>query len=241
MKEVYTHGSEDSLDHDVYVVFDEIPSFKEAKAFCQSLETMNPNILVLKDGVVDWCFKGTEDECNNSLFITYHLHEQQYPLPITQLVERDLSLKLVRTVRGLLSYFSRTELRIDVKKALRSSSFEEKMSLLRRCVLTRTMDYGKTDYTELFKFFAFQIGQTRALLEDGVELFSKSSVADYYPSVRPHLYRKEDALESDIQAFFLSFLDCMESIVIPVEDGYVLKTDPSKTFVFSEKGKFQKG
>ncbi len=31
MEQVFTHGSEDSLDHDVYVIFDHIPSFKEVK------------------------------------------------------------------------------------------------------------------------------------------------------------------------------------------------------------------
>ena len=109
MYPIITHGSKDSLDHDVYVIFDHIPSFKEAKSYCQSLTGMNPNILVIQDGVVSWSFKGTEDECNNSLFYTYHLHEQDQEIPVTRIVERDLDLKLVRTVRGLLSYFSRTD------------------------------------------------------------------------------------------------------------------------------------
>lgn len=240
MQKIFTHGSEDSLDHDVYAIFEEIPTFKEAKEYCNSLSPeMNANILVIKDGVVSWCFKGTVDECNNSLFRTYELHEQEHELPIMELITRDYEDKIVRTVRGLLSYFSRTELRLDIKKALRTTSFEEKMTTLRQCILSRDIDFKKTSHIELFKFYAFQIGQTRALVEDDIELFSKSQVAAHYPSVKDHLYRKTDSDELSIQAFFIDFLDFLEERVFVVDEGYQLQ-GRHKTFSFSEAQKFKK-
>lgn len=238
MHKIFTHGSEDSLDHDVYVIFDNIPSFKEAKAYCNSLTEMNANILVLKEGIVDWCFKGTEDECNNSLFMTYALHEQSHQLPIMELVERDIPLKLVRTIRGLLSYFSRTELRTRVKQALRSDSFEEKISVLRDCQLSTEVDFKKTTHIEVFKFFAFQLGQTRALLESNVELFTKSSVAEYYPILRPFLYR-EVSDPTVLQNFFIDFLDFIEDHIQCTEKGYVFDlSETVQPFSFVERSKF---
>ena len=91
--QTFTHGSEDSLDHDTYVIFDDIPTFHEAKAFCDSQKEDNANILVIQDGKVIWCFKGIEDECNNSLLTTYDLHEQKFPQPISSLLKEMCLLK----------------------------------------------------------------------------------------------------------------------------------------------------
>lgn len=238
--QILTHGSEDSLDHDVYVIFDHIPTFQEAKSYCNSLDDLNPNILFLKDGVVDWCFKGTVDECNNSLFMTYNLHEQTHPNPISQKVERDYELKLIRTFRGILSYFSRTEHRVAVKKALRSTSFEEKLSVIRQCQLSLDTDYVKTTHIEVFKFYAFQLGQTLALLEDGIELFTKKSVAEHYPELRPYLYREHQDADT-LQMFLNRFLDWSEShLQVISEDTYLLNClgAVEEPFRFEEIGKF---
>ena len=67
-------------------VFDEIPSFEECQAFCRSDPEENRNIIVVKDGIVEYCFKGNEDEVNNALLATYSLHEQAYPLLIHRTV-----------------------------------------------------------------------------------------------------------------------------------------------------------
>lgn len=238
--QIFTHGSEDSLDHDVYVIFDHIPTFHEAKSHCDSLDDMNANILVLKDGVVDWCFKGTEDECNNSLFSTYSLHEQAYPNPIIHKVERDIPLKLVRTIRGLLSYFSRTSIRIKIKAALRSSSYEEKMSALKVCQLSYDIDFKKATHIEVFKFYAFQLGQTLALIEHNVELFTKKDVASYYPELYPYLYR-EVACTEELQAFFERFISwCDSHITQEGVDSYKLTSFyfKSDSFSFKEISKF---
>lgn len=228
--QTFTHGSEDSLDHDTYVIFDKIPTFHEAKVFCDSQKEDNANILVIEDGKVVWCFKGIEDECNNSLLTTYSLHEQKYPQPIKELVQRDIPLKVVRTIRGLLSYFSRTQWRVDIKKALHSNDAVEKMDVLDACHLGFDVDFKKATHIEVFKFFAFQMGQTKALI-NGVELFTKSSVAKHYPELRPYLYR-EDFSPEVLQAFSCEFRVLLRDYLVQVENSEEL-------FIQDKVSKFQ--
>jgi len=190
------HGSENSLDIDAYVIIPAPVEFKEAKKLCDSFHSVNANLLVITDGVVSWCYKGTIDECNNSIMNTYHLHDQVCENPVIRLVNRSYALKLVRTVRGLLSYMSRTEYREPVKKALRSSSFEEKIRVLESIDLGKIEDFEKTSLIETYKFLAFQLGQTLALLQDNVELFTKNATGQYYPQLNVYLQREESSVEA---------------------------------------------
>ena len=123
---------------------------------------------------------------------------------------------MVRTIRGILSYFSRTELRIDIKKALRSNDALEKLEVLEQCHLSLDTDFKKTTHIEVFKFFAFQMGQTLALM-DGVELFTKSSVAEHYPELSPYLYR-EDVSTDAIENFFTEFKIVFRERLLTIEN-----------------------
>jgi hypothetical protein len=187
----FTHGSEDSLDHDIYVVVDRPLDNQQAKQLCYLYLPLNANLLVILEGVVTWSYKGTIDECNNSLFSTYSLHKQEFPLPIESNVKRLYSLKMLRTIRGVLSYVSRTDLRVEVKKSLRSSDLFFKVEILESIDLESISDFVKNDVIEVYKFLAFQLGQTIALLEDNVELFTKSEVKSYFPDLSLYLDRKE--------------------------------------------------
>ena len=60
------------------------------------------------------------DEVNNSLYYTYNLHKQDFPLIIKGPVERDIFRKDIRAVRGILSTLSRTQYRSDIKQSLKS-------------------------------------------------------------------------------------------------------------------------
>lgn len=204
---VIKHGSENSLDEDIYVVIPQPVSFKEAKTICDSYKPKNANVLVITDGIVTWNFKGTIDECNNSILHTYSLHQQSYPLPITRPVKRLYGLKMLRTIRGILSYCSRTEHREQVKKALKNTYVFDKIQALSKIDITKISDYEKTSIIETYKFFAFQLGQTLALLEHNKELFTKNSVADFYPDLTPALQR----MESD-PAILQKYLDRFVSI-----------------------------
>lgn len=190
----YIHGSEDSLDVDVYYVFDELPEFSECRRFCSEDKDENRNIIVIRDGIVSECFIGTVDEINNALIDTYPLHKQEYPLLVTRRVERDVVIKSIRAVRGILSLISRSQYRAAVKGAL-NANWKERVSALSSIDFT-TVNYQDLDKqydgTHIKKVIAFQIGQTLGLY-DGVELYTKSEIARTYPELRPFLYREEDS------------------------------------------------
>lgn len=208
LKNYVYHGSENSLDKDIYIIIDEPLSLQDSKQYCElhSHNSYNPNLITVKDGQVTWCYKGTIDECNNSILATYHLHKQYYPNPITERMERDINTKIDRTLRGLLSIVSRTEHRIKVKEALKSDSREFKLKILESIVLKNIEDFNKKDTIEnIYKFIAFQIGQTLALVEEGFELFTKNQVGIYYPNLQDFLSRKSNT-DPSILDYYLTRL-----------------------------------
>lgn len=188
----YIHGSEDSLDLDVYYVFDTLPEFNECRRFCSENKEENRNIIVINDGIVTDCFIGTIDEINNGLIDTYYLHEQEHPLLITRRVERDVILKALRATRGILSLISRTQYRSQIKASL-YANWEDRLRCLRSIDFTE-IDFSlldkQYDGTHIKKVIAFQIGQMLGLL-DGVELYTKSAIAKQYPELKEFLYREE--------------------------------------------------
>jgi hypothetical protein len=212
-----THGSENSLDKDVYVIIPEPLPMKEAKKLCDSFKEINANLITIENGKVNWVYKGTVDECNNSILATYNLHQQDIDCPVTVKAERAYAQKMLRTVRGLLSYVSRTELRETIKAALVTSSMDQKVEAMKQINLNAIADFGKSPIIETYKFYAFQMGQTLALLEDNVELFTKNSVAQYYPELADYLARKETSPEK-LQTFFERVTAFVESSYKRVDD-----------------------
>lgn len=155
--------------------------------------------MVIENGIVADCFKGRIDELNNGLYGTYDLHEQECELLITRRVERDVVMKVIRAVRCILSHCSRTSYRKVVKKALKSSSWTERIQVLQGIDINSIEEYGKSGSKEdIFKVFAFQIGQAWGLLE-GMELYTKSSISIQFPLLKQYLYR-----EPEISPYHLS-------------------------------------
>ena len=187
----YIHGSEDSLDKDVFYVFDSMPSFSECRKFCSADESENRNIICVKNGIVHDCFIGTIDEVNNSLYDTYDLHKQDFPLIIEEKVERDIYMKDVRAIRGILSMLSRTQYRPEIKEALKSS-WKNRLDCLQNIDFT-TINFNDLDKhyngQNALKVIAFQLGQTIGLHE-GLELYTKSTISLFYKELEPFLYRK---------------------------------------------------
>ena len=204
---IIIHGSENSLDRDAYVILPAPIEFKEAKKLCDSYKEINANLLVVTNGQVSWSYKGTIDECNNSILATYGLHEQESQNPITERAERGYGLKMLRTIRGLLSYVSRTDLRKEVKQALVSDNLDYRIEVLKKIDLNTINDFEKSSIVESYKFFAFQMGQTLSLLQDNTELFTKNSVAQYYPTLKPYLDRNLETSPSELQDFLKIFTD----------------------------------
>lgn len=200
------HGSENSLDIDAYVLVDKPYDNQPAKELCAKFPELNANLIQIENGKVVWCYKGTLDECNNSILETYSLHQQEIDNPVTIRVERNYGLKMLRTIRGLLSYCSRTQHREIVKKALQSGDLDKKLEVLKTLDLRDIVDFDKNTKIEAYKFFAFQMGQSLALLQDNVELFTKNSVAKYYPELTEYLNRKETSVDN-LHKFWQRFVD----------------------------------
>ena len=222
------HGSEDSLDVDVYFLVDELGTFNEAKKKCDEWSHalgVNGNLIVVKDGKVTEVYKGTVDEVNNSILATYHLHDQKFPNPIITKVERDICLKWVRVIRGILSHCSRTQYRAIVKEALRAENVYDKLKAILEIDLTKIDDFGKEEATEVYKFLCFQIAQYLGLLQN-VEVYTKSQAADLLSNfdVRQFLYRKPASLET------LNYLVKLFVVFPPVKSAGV-------EYTISEDGK----
>lgn len=188
----YVHGSEDSTDLDVHYVVDALPSFTECKTFCSQDPLENRNLVVINDGIVTDCYKGTPDEINNGLLVTYFLHEQEHPLLVNRVVPRDVLIKCVRAVRCVLSHYSRTSQRTLVKTALRSESWDVKLEALSQIDYQGIYDFKKDNRENVFKIFSFQIGQTLGLLNN-TELFTKSQISNEFPLLKPYLQREVHA------------------------------------------------
>ena len=189
----YVHGSEDSIDTDVFYVFDKMPDMQTCKIFCHTNPDENRNIIIVKDGQVVDCFIGNPDEVNNALMDTYHLHHQDFPLIVTKRYKRNIILKQIRATRGILSILSRTQYREPIKKALKAN-WSNRLECLNILDLTQ-IDFAELDKQkggqDYLKVIAFQIGQGMGLLE-GFELYTKSSISNQYPVLKDFLYRIED-------------------------------------------------
>lgn len=228
-QKIIFHGSENSLDTDAYIIIESPLSLQESKKICDSHKDINANLITVESGQINWCYKGTIDECNNSILHTYHLHKQIYKNPIQRPMERSYALKTLRTLRGLLSHNSRTEYRADVKKALKSNLLENKINVLKNINLNKINDFKKNDLIETYKFFAFQLGQTRALIEDNKELFTKNSVGEYYPFLKSYLMREKQNPDK-LNCFWHDFLNLIEYSIKKVEkhDLYFSKFNNKK-------------
>lgn len=199
----YIHGSEDSLDTDVFYVMDKLPSTQYCNEFCTADPLENRNIIVVKDGIVTDCFIGTVDEVNNSLIDTYNLHEQEYPLIVTKRIPRNVILKQIRIVRGILSLLSHTQYRSEIKQALKGN-WSDRLKCLSQVDIT-AIDFESLNKQmsgkDALKIIAFQIGQGLGLL-DGKEFYTKKSVSTKYPALNPFLYR-QDSPNLYVLHFFL--------------------------------------
>ena len=206
MQRKQTFGSGDSLDVDIMVILNEVPPTRDTcKIMCleydrlfslhedESEPVSNHNLCTVKNGMVDWVYKGTIDEVNNSMLDTFELHNQyDYGNVITKRMERDPFLKAVRGLRIILSFFSRGVRRKEVKAALKGG-IDDKIKCLEMITpLIPHYDLNKKGTTkiEAYKTIAFQIGQIYGLYTD-LELYTKQDIGKVFPTLAPYLRREE--------------------------------------------------
>ncbi|MCL9804464.1 hypothetical protein NAT51_02955 [Flavobacterium amniphilum] len=204
-------GSADSVDYDVVFLIDAMPetilekltlsnSLKEQLAEEYQDKVINANLAVCSNGCIVSVYKGTADELNNSVLATYDLHHQDFGNEITKTLKRDVHLKLIRSLRMLLSFVSKTEFRTVVKAALKGD-VHLKVKTLAEINLLQLNDFGKgTDATGLKKMMAFQLGQTLALAS-GTELYTKKEIMAFFPELKPFLLREPETNMEVIQTY----------------------------------------
>ena len=224
--EFQVFGSRSSVDLDVIVFVDEIPDKPhivhrletkfntQISEFTKTDKQVNCNLAIIEDGVIRKVFKGTPDEVNNSLLLTYDFHRQFYPNKIEKLVERDVEFKILRTMRVLLSLISRTEYRTVVKLALQQD-FHYKVKTLYSCNIRLQTDNSylnkNVSFSDFIKVYAFQIAQTLALLEN-IELYTKEDIIEMYPDLAPYINRDTSANLDVLEEYKIKLLDSVKNL-----------------------------
>lgn len=150
---------------------------------------------MIKNGIVSQVFKGTIDEVNNSIFLTSHFHVQHYPLQVTRLVSRDFHLKLLRSARIILTFYTKTEHREIVKRALHGD-LRDKLECLKKIDFTNNYDFNKNqNKIDIYKTVAFQIGQVLGL-KNNKEFYCKESISKEFPDLEKYLMRQDSDLNN---------------------------------------------
>lgn len=212
-------GSASSQDLDVVVFIKQIPDTilasstlcdefgKQLTDFLKVNKPINTNIAVVESGLLQNVYKGTVDETNNALYYTYHLHSQFFSNRIRGLLPRDTDLKILRTIRIVLSLMTKSKFRSLVKSALKGD-LKEKLEVLKMVIGESALQeefFGqKMRWVDFQKTFAFQIGQCLALIH-GQELYTKEEIGAFYSDLRPYLYRIEN-ISNEVLTYYLSLL-----------------------------------
>eukprot|EP01127_Copromyxa_protea_P022022 TRINITY_DN772_c0_g1_i3.p1 TRINITY_DN772_c0_g1~~TRINITY_DN772_c0_g1_i3.p1 ORF type:complete len:176 (+),score=7.23 TRINITY_DN772_c0_g1_i3:330-857(+) len=138
--------------------------------------------------------KGPCDEVNNELFTNFSLHPQQFPCPVTRKVTRCLPTRVAVCLRSILIRVRKIEdIRPLIVSALQSFDLNLRRKVIQNLSFSSLVSHLDVDD---WKFIAFHLGQTVALIQ-GRELFSKKSLSEYLPSLKPFLYREYQQFTRD--------------------------------------------
>jgi hypothetical protein len=200
----YFYGSHDSEDEDVIISIPQevMPALQEdRKRLMHKLGKdyelpFNATLAVIENGImVDTIFPKTwVDSLNNALFTTYnnHLEKQVYDNPITQLLPRNKLLAIYRSVRTVLSMFSRTDYRTVVKPILKGChDFQLKINALKQLNFLTIESFNQSNGADIdiWKTLAFYIGQNMSLVTDDIEIYTKKDLVKHYPDLTNFIYR----------------------------------------------------
>ncbi len=221
-------GSENSQDYDVMIFVDDIPqNIDEAHNICKhynaelsnllSDKVLNCNLAVLKNGYIIKVFKGTADEVNNALYYTYDYHKQYFDNQVKAPVDRDVNQKILRVCRGILSFYSRSSLRTQIKPALRGD-LRLKVPAIEQIDFTTMTDFPgkKESIKDIYKVIAFQFGQLFSLIDNyESESYTKSGIIKNYPDLEPMLNRKDLSINNleVLNLYKQKLLDLVKSII----------------------------
>ena len=197
-------GSENSKDYDIIVFVDFISKNVDlCSSICREYDSkiskiltdkpINVNIATIKNGHISDVFRGTYDEVNNALYYTYELHDQIHDNLISGPLKRDLNLKIIRSTRGILSFFSFTDLRSEIKLSLKGD-IKSRLNVLRIIDFQKMSDFPgkKESKTDIYKVLAFLYGQLFSLI-DGYEKdsYTKNGIIRSYPELSNLINRND--------------------------------------------------
>lgn len=218
----YVHGFADMERYDVLYVFDSIPDRDECRTFCSGSSLENRDIITICNGTVSEAFAGIADETNNELIATYSMHDQEHPLLVTDRVRRDVPLKQVRTVGGILSAFMKTVYRKQIKAAVKGGWGEMIGCLGDMDLLSIGTNRLARDIDGMvLGRMAFSVGQAVALLE-GREFYMKSDILKAYPVLAPYLDGNSAVPLSGLDDMLHAYADSLSCMGYREESGMVV-------------------
>lgn len=199
----YFYGSEDSTDVDVIIHLPktDMPSHQEDrkrlvwKLTKEHQLNWNATLMVVENGyVVDTIHpKAWVDALNNSLWNTYHLHNQEYSLPIKGELSRHYLLAIYKAVRTVLCMFTRTQYRPIIRPILKGiHPFHKKIDALKQLDFNTVRDVKQIngETADIWKTVAFYMGQNISLIRDDIEIYTKQHFIQEHPSLVNFIYRK---------------------------------------------------
>lgn len=222
----YFYGSEDSTDKDVIISIPKniMPLIHEdKKRLVHKIKQpdWNATLVVIENGVIvdtiypkAWC-----DSLNNSVFNTYKFHKQDFPNPIVRDLKRNKLLAVYKTLRTCLSMLTRTEYRSILKPTTYDISKKIELCDKVKFSIITSFNQDNTKDINVWKTLAFYIGQNIALIEDDIEIYTKSDLAYNFPNLEDFIYRKD----SDKSLIDLYFNYWREKVLKPFFNDYEQK------------------
>lgn len=220
----YFYGSSNSVDKDVLIQIEkkEMPQVQEErKIFLKNLEleyhlNWNTNLIVIENGIIiDTIYpKSWVDSLNNSLYVTYNLHEQVYENPINSMVKRHKLLAIYKAVRTVLSLNSRTDKRTFIRPFLNGiHDFNLKLKSLKSIDLRDINSFNQKNFKDIdiWKTISFYVGQNVLLIEQNIEIYTKNDLLRFYPELNVFINRF-DYSNTDLN-FLHSLLEYWISLV----------------------------
>lgn len=241
---IYRYGSNDSDDIDVFIGLSRVPDMDDeddrimmdeihetidytlrySGQFSNSDKTVDFSFIhISKDGVVDWCEYDDLEECNNALYYTFNHHAYNNNVlygknPIKKKLEQNVSFKIVKVVRTLLTFLSRTSYREEVKYLLKKGSFKERLEFILKVVSQNGISSVETfnkklPDVEIVKDIAFMFIQLYGLVHD-IDVFCKRDAALRFPDLARYIYKEHDIPLEPLEDFII---ETFESLSMNIE------------------------
>lgn len=195
------YGSSDSTDTDVVVYLKDLPDHVEdRKNLTNEIKkkyNVNWNIIIAKveDGIIVDCTypKSFPSGLNNSIYLTYNNHEQEYPCQVTRLVNRNIATSVYRTIHKLQTLITRTQYRKNIRPYMHYSvDFKMKLENLLAVDFTEITTFNQQNMNDvdIWKVIAFELVQNYALLKDNISIHEKSAAVNYDKNTFNLIYRQ---------------------------------------------------